>query len=142
MGLILACGAVALMGCDSKSSSGGPAGMEDFQTLVTLYSSLAKTGRRPANEAAFKEDIKSGRLAAVAKILNVTEVDPLFVSKRDGKPIVVIYGQPPAGVDPNVVAYEQEGVDGKRLVGFSLGTIEEVDETRFRELVPNPAPAP
>jgi hypothetical protein len=35
------------------------------------------------------------------------------------------------------VAYEQEGVDGKRYVATVVGAVEEVDEARFRELVPD-----
>jgi hypothetical protein len=36
-----------------------------------------------------------------------------------------------------VIAYEQEGIDGKRFIATSVGAIEEVDAARFRELVPD-----
>jgi hypothetical protein len=69
----------------------------------------------------------------------VQNTDELFISERDGKPFVIFYGQPPNGVANGVIAFEQEGVDGKRLVGYMLGMIEHVDEARFNELVPNSA---
>jgi len=36
-----------------------------------------------------------------------------------------------------VVAYEQEGVNGKRFVASKMGAVEEVDEARFRKMVPS-----
>ena len=36
-----------------------------------------------------------------------------------------------------IIAYEQTGVGDKRLVASSLGGVEEVDEARFRKLVPS-----
>jgi hypothetical protein len=39
-----------------------------------------------------------------------------------------------------IIAYEQTGVNGKRFVASSIGGIEEVDATRFQELVPTGAP--
>src|SRR3712207_8080558 len=53
---------------------------------------------------------------------------------RDNQPLAVVYGTPPSGSD--VLVYEKTGVDGKRMVGRSMGSAEEVDESRFRELVP------
>ena len=53
---------------------------------------------------------------------------------------MVLYGAPDGPPGPGgapVIAYEQEGVGGKRFVASSLAAIEEVDEARFRELVPN-----
>lgn len=126
-----------LGGCSAKSDAGSST-PDEFRKLVTLYSRMTLGAPPPANEAAFKEAIGSS-LKTVADVLKVTDVDALFTSSRDGKPIVVVYAPRPAKMDPNVVAYEQDGVDGKRLVGFSLGTVEEVDEARFRELVPTPA---
>jgi len=123
-----------LAGCGSKSPAGTSKDAE-FKALVTLYSSLIKHGRAPTSEAEFKDAIKN-RLAPVAQALKVGDVDALFTSSRDGKPVVVIYGKRSAGMSQDVVAYEQVGVDGKRLVGYSLGMVEEVDEARFRELVP------
>jgi hypothetical protein len=72
----------------------------------------------------------------VMKGADVSNVDELFKSERDGQPYVIFYGPPPAGVNPDLVGYEQTGFDGKRYVGFGLGVVGEVDEQRFAELVP------
>jgi hypothetical protein len=132
--LLLILEALILAGCGATPSA-APASNADFQKLAALYSRMITAGAPPASEAEFRTAIKD-RLKPVADALEVTDVDALFVSRRDGKPIVVVYGRRPAGMNSEVVAYEQVGVDGKRLVGFSLGTIEEADEQRFRELVP------
>lgn len=125
------------LGCGAKSADTGPQNAAEFKSLVTLYYAMARNGERPKDEADFKTRIR-GNLAPMAEKLAVTDVDGLFTSKRDGKPLVVVYGKPlqSAGGSQDVVAYEQEGVEGKRLVGFSMGTVDEVDQARFEELVP------
>jgi hypothetical protein len=70
----------------------------------------------------------------------ITEIDKLFVSSRDNKPYVVIYGTMPGGQGPGgapVVAYEKEGVKGKRFVASALGAVVEVEEAEFRKMVPD-----
>jgi hypothetical protein len=102
--------------------------------LTNLYAkSERELGRSPANEQEFKAAI--GKMDISLEAMKVGSIDELFVSERDGQPFVIVYGQSPQGV----VAYEQTGVDGKRQVGFKLGNIEDVDEARFRELVPSAA---
>jgi len=67
------------------------------------------------------------------------DADSLFISPRDGKPYVVLYGRskgPPGPGGAPVVAYEQEGRGGRRFVASSMGAIEEVDDAAFRRMVP------
>ncbi|HEX2473540.1 MAG TPA: hypothetical protein VHK01_02270, partial [Lacipirellulaceae bacterium] len=78
------------------------------------------------------------RIKAGARVSNLEE---LFISERDGEPYVIFYGQRPAGVAADVVAYERTGVDGKRFVGDSVGGVGEVDEQAFAGMVP-PAARP
>ncbi len=127
----------ALMsGCGAKTSDSGPQNAAEFKSLVTLYYAMVRNEQRPTDEADFKEEIR-GNLAPMAEKLAVTDVDGLFTSKRDGKPLVIAYGPAPASPGgQEVIAYEQEGIDGKRLVGFSMGMTEEADQARFDELVP------
>jgi hypothetical protein len=90
-------------------------------------------GQPPANEAAFKEFIR-----AVDGSKGATDnLDSLFLSERDRKPYVIVYGRPKARAGSggmSIIAYEQDGKDGKRLVVNSLGMVQEVDQTRFQEL--------
>ncbi|HEX6961513.1 MAG TPA: hypothetical protein VF175_06575 [Lacipirellula sp.] len=99
----------------------------------------SQTGRPPADEAQFKSFISQN--GAILERMGVASADDLFVSERDSQPFVVIYGKHPQGMATTVVAYESQGVDGKRLIGHSTRMIEEVDEARFRELVPVAAEA-
>lgn len=126
----------ATAGCGAKSSDSGPQNAAEFKSLTTLYYAMVRNGERPQDEADFKARIR-GNLAPMAEKLGVTDVDGLFISKRDGKPLVIAYGPPPASAGgQEVIVYEQDGIDGKRLVGFSMGSIEEADQARFEELVP------
>jgi hypothetical protein len=137
-GWLLALGMVAGHGCGSQDSS-MPATDEKFKQVMILYSTLFNSTGPPTSEAEFKEKI-NGRLKTYSERLGVTDVEALFVG-RDGKPIVILYGKRNLHPRDDVVAYEQEGVAGKRMVGFPAGGTEEVDEQRFRELVPAPATA-
>jgi len=106
--------------------------------ILSGYYGLFTTenGQRPADEAAFKAFVKEKTTPPVLERYDVSSADELFLSKRDGQPLVFLYGKQPKGVDRDVVGYEQTGFDGKRWVVFSLGNIEDVDDARLRELVP------
>lgn len=96
-------------------------------------------GQPPASEEEFKTYLKTIRPEAL-KSLNVTDIESLLISSRDKKPYVIRYGkvQGPAGPGGMpVFAYEQDGIDGRRYVATSVGAVAEVDETKFRELVPD-----
>jgi hypothetical protein len=132
--------ALGVIGC------GGNAGSEvkkqatsHLRLLTSLHTKISsEMGRYPKDEAEFKAALASANLSLEA--LKVSNLDELFVSERDGQPLVVVYGQAPAGSD--VVVYEQNGVEGLRQVGHRIGMVEEVDAARFAELVPNAAAAP
>ena len=101
-------------------------------------------GQLLKNEEEFKRYINSLDTATQDRIRagsGAANMDELFISERDGQPYVIFYGQPPAGVANDLVAYEQKGVAGNRFVGYGLGAVAEVDEQRFNELVP-PAARP
>jgi hypothetical protein len=131
VGLALAVGATS--GCGSATSaSGGMSRMKGLSMLFTKVSS--DIGREPANEQEFKQGIVNSGIPL--ERLSVTSVDELFISDRDGQPLIVVYGVRPKGSD--VIIYEQTGVDGKRQIAHRIGTIEEIDEAKFKELVPSP----
>jgi hypothetical protein len=91
-------------------------------------------GQPPANEAEFKRYVQSDG-SDISSSFDVTDAEGLFVSPRDQKPYVVLYGDPRHRVHQDLIAYEQEGVKGKRLVVDSLTIVREVDEEHFRELI-------
>jgi hypothetical protein len=136
---------VTLAGCGAPGSSQA----SDIQNshlrwLLRLRTQAISKGQMPKDEESFKRYVNNLDAATLERIKaasGVASVDELFLSERDGQPYVIFYGRRPPGVSADLVGYEQTGVDGKRYVGFGLGVVEEVDETRFNELVP-PAARP
>jgi hypothetical protein len=101
------------------------------RSLTTLYG-LATTKLRhtPGNEKEFKQTLAT--LSVKPEQMKVGSFDELFVSERDGKPLVVVYGSPLK--DSDVLVYEQTGVNGKWLIGHRIGMVEEVDDAQYKEL--------
>ena len=53
--------------------------------------------------------------------------EQLLVSPRDGQPIVVVYGadiwEEPSPTNPQIIAYEKVGKDGKRFAVMPMGAV-------------------
>ena len=130
---------VALVGCNSpqaKQSLGRES--SHLRWLMRMYILAAQQGRTPKSDEEFKQFINgldAGTRDRTFSAAGVSSADELFISERDGQPYVMVYGRPPAGVAPGLVAYEQQGADGRRYVGYSVGMVEEVDQERFDKLV-------
>jgi hypothetical protein len=126
-----------LVGCHwGQSEAARQTQSSHLRSLITLYNFAAsKLGHRPANEGELKSFI-AANASQMIESLHVSSVDELFVSERDGKPFVVLYGEPPKGASRDVIAYEQAGVAGNRLVGYSLGMTQEVDEQQLAQIIP------
>ena len=105
-----------------------------LKPLCIMYGQFGS--RPPESEEQFKE-FAAARAKTMFRALKFDSIDELFVSERDGQPYVIFYGKKPAGVPPDLVGYEQTGVNGRRLVGYALGSVVEVDEEEFRELIPD-----
>lgn len=130
--LVIACG------CSGVSKEVRNRELSHIRAITALYARAASTlGHDPGDEAEFKSAIT--QLSFDPMKFGAESVDELFISERDGLPLVIFYGSAPRGVAPGVIAHEQAGVDGVRLVGFKIGQIEEADAARFAELVPNAA---
>jgi hypothetical protein len=100
--------------------------------LVSYYSRYVgrHQGHLPPNEASLKSFIRSEGKGALSKD-GATDIDALFSSERDGKPLVITYGSssPNREFTPElIVAQEQIGVEGKRLVAFPSGAVRELDQ--------------
>jgi hypothetical protein len=132
---------LATAGCRSRQEN-VPAMESNLRPLALFYGQFVgqHSGKPPANEEEFRtylDSLSAGELDA----WGVDDVDRLFVSPRDGKPYVVLYGEnalqgPRWIADSPVIAYEQVGVAGRRLVATALGAVEEVDEAELKDLLP------
>ena len=138
-GLCLATVVLGLLtvGCGGAQRRAKQREESNLKPLAILYGQFIgqHRGRPPASEEEFKKFIGSFGKEQLATF-NVADLDSLFVSPRDQKPYVVLYGKAPRAGSARVIAYEQEGQGGTRFVATDLGKVEEVDEARFRELVP------
>ena len=136
---------IVLAGCDSPTASQAvDTENSRLRWLIKVRTHAHSRGNILKSQDDYKRHIQNLEPTLRDTVINgagVSNVDELFISERDGQPYVIFYGRPPAGLNPDLVGYEQTGVDGKRFVGFGLGVVEEVDEQRFSELVP-PAARP
>jgi hypothetical protein len=134
----------AAIGCSSQKKS-LPREESGLKKLTVFYCRFLAQhgGQPPANEVEFKKFVQSltapDSAAPDSTASGADNSDKIFISNRDGKPYVILYGQtqgPPGPGGSPLIAYEQDGKDGKRWVASALGAVEEVDEAHFREMVP------
>jgi hypothetical protein len=105
-----------------------------LRDVISLYIYAGRAlGRPPRDETEFKEFINNQGGKVLEKV-GVSSADEMLVSERDGKPFVVLYKKPTSDKAAGIVAYEAEGVDGVRDVGYELGNISEMNEDQFAEL--------
>ena len=131
-------------GCGGSQRESQEREESNLKPLAIFYGQFTgqHRGRPPSDEDEFKQFIRSLGSEQLATF-GVTDPESLFISSRDQKPYVIIYGGAARsavgtlGGPSRVVAYEQVGKDGLRLVANDLGAVEEVDEARFREMVPD-----
>jgi hypothetical protein len=112
----------------------------NLRKLATYYGQFQAQhrGQPPANEAEFKNFIRSF-LGEVGAAPTAKELDALFLSERDGKPYVILYGKTGSQLEVGgmtAMGYECNGKNGKRWAANSLSGIEELDETHFRDIKP------
>ncbi|MGO9110357.1 MAG: hypothetical protein ACLP9L_14130 [Thermoguttaceae bacterium] len=131
---------LAFSGCSSQTQS-REREQSNLKPLAIFYGQFIgrHSGQSPANEAEFKSYLQTIPVTKLASF-GVTNVDSIFTSSRDQKPYVVVYGcqsSTAAEAPDQVIAYEQVGRGGKRFVAFLVGKIDEVDDARFKQLVPD-----
>lgn len=133
----------SIVGCSSKPVD-DKADTRHLQRLATFYGRYASTnqGKSPANEAVFKKFLETlSKDELTAQKWDLTNVASNFTSPRDQEQYVIRYGLKQSLFGPPdqmpVVIYEKTGVNGKRLVAFGMGKVDEVDDAKFRELVPD-----
>jgi hypothetical protein len=125
-----------LVGCSGEGPRERPEGEAPLKQFAVLYGHYLSNHRgKPPKDAA---QLKAFAKTVDVRKLGVDDLEKAFVSPRDGQPYVLVAQT--AGVPdptrPSVIAYEQTGKDGRRFVAFATTAVEEVDETRFAELVP------
>jgi hypothetical protein len=132
--------AVAVCGCnrDRTAELVGEMNKSNVQRLANLYAAHQnyKSGRGPASESDFREFIKSydpNKLQMMG--INPDALDQLFTSEVDGKPLKVRYGVGGGRGSKDAVVFDEVGANGKRRVGYTGGTVEEVDDATANQLL-------
>jgi hypothetical protein len=99
-------------------------------------------GKVPPNVEALKTFAKSLNPDQLKGFGVTSDVEPMFVSPRDNEPFVyrVVKESAPGVGTKTVVFHEKTGKNGKRMVAYPTGEVQEVDEAKFKELVPESAP--
>ena len=130
---------LGVIGCSESGPANAVAAANDsnVKRLSNLYQSLASRNgwRGPKDETEFKEFIRTfpaHRLELMG--VDPSQVDALFVSDRDGQPFQVKYGIDSGLGAVIAVVFEQQGKDGMKLVGFTDGSVQSVDESRYQQL--------
>jgi hypothetical protein len=92
-------------------------------------------GTEPQSAEELRQWVAGSDPAKLA-ISSDTDLDAVFVSLRDGQPYIVV----PAGKGgvtqqgDRIIAHEQTGSGGKRMVAFDIGRVTEMDEMLFVHL--------
>jgi hypothetical protein len=133
---------VVAAGCQHKPAGELAPVESNVKNIAIFYGRFMSQnrGRTPPDKEALKKFIASHPVAELAA-LKITDVEQLFVSPRDQQPYVVRYGAklpPPGPSGSPVIAYEKDGDGGRRYVAFANAGVEELDDARFKELVPQP----
>jgi hypothetical protein len=121
----------AVSGCSTKVARDVAAmNTSNIQRLSNLYAAFQnyRSGRGPRNEGEFKTFIEEFDAKKLA-MMNVdpSHLDVIFTSERDGQPFQIRYGIGGGHGAVEAVVFERQGKDGKLLVGYTGGRVEELD---------------
>jgi hypothetical protein len=135
---------VALLGCGGGGgTASAPLQTSGLKPLSVYYGKFLQQhrGMPPKDEAEFKQFLQSFA-PETWKEFGFDNFDAMWNSSRDKQPYAVIYGTTAPGKlnDAPVVAYEKQGVGGKRYVANWNGDVQEIDDAKFKEIVPAPVP--
>jgi hypothetical protein len=121
----------AAFGCNGQRGGLEPR-ESNLRLVAVLYSQYlaAHTGEAPRDANDFEIYVQSLG-PGVLERAGLTDMDELFVSRRDGKPFAVRYRDDNWTLD-GIIAFEQVGADGTRFVAADLGGVTEISEKEFR----------
>ena len=99
--------------------------------LVNLYGQYqAIHGHSPKTEQAFRKGIEArGQTTLEEMGVPTGDLSPLFVSERDGQPFEIRYAAPYSPGSRQALIFESRGVEGRRAIYFTGGTIVHVPES-------------
>jgi hypothetical protein len=138
--VLVAAVVVGLAGCRGDAAREMIAANNDtnVKRLGTLYGffQLRNEFRGPRDEDELRAFINAQDPARLALAgISPAAIDGLFTSERDRLPFRIRYGIDTRVRGPALpVVFEQTGRDGRRQVGFTGGTVDEVDAATYESL--------
>lgn len=128
---------LTIAGCGGGAKGTGTTDYVTIRAMGDMYGLYQSEhgGAAPKDEQAFREFLASKQEALDRLKLTV---DGMFVSPRNGEPLVWAYGKrPPTGPGGAYFAVEKNPTDGTRMAIGARGMHEEIDETQFKKLFPD-----
>jgi hypothetical protein len=134
--------ATVFAGCSSSDNTANRLAELDktnIQKVANLYNAFIYQhgGFGPKVAAELKEFVIKGGIAENnlrLMLIDPKNLDSIFISERDGQPFKIrpmVQGNP---LKVSAVVFEEKGVDGRRQVGFTDSTVQEVDDAKYKEL--------
>ena len=136
--LLFCCTVIAGCSGNDKEDMIAAANDNNVKRLAHLYGffQIRNNFKGPESEEEFKAFIKSMDQKRLERMgVTVSDVDSLFISERDGKPLKIRWGVVGRVRGPSIpVIFEQEGGDPRRRVGFTEGAMQAVEEEEWERL--------
>ena len=130
-----------LAGCSGNRIASQVAAMNDanIKRLVNLYTAYQSVHgwQGPKDENVLKSFVTSRGIPE--RNLEMMGIDPnivdnVFKSDRDGKPFKVRYGVTGGRGVSDAIVFEDQGINGKKMVAFNGPLVEEVDDAEYKKL--------
>lgn len=124
-----------MLGCTSAETKQAAEQQESHLKVVgLLYGQYLgrHRGQAPPDEAAFREFIEENG-APMLESFGMTGADVL-VSERDQLPYTIVFAGSKPATTPDgmqVIAYEQQGVEGKIFIANNLGAVTEIEASQL-----------
>jgi hypothetical protein len=128
----------ATSGCGSNKPISADPQVKNMKAIGILYGKFigSHQGRIPESEQEFLK-YASTRERDLLREFKVDDATKLLQPPRQGQSIVVVSGKGKMAGDNPIAAYEPQPVDGTRIVVYTTGSVQELNEDQFRALVPN-----
>jgi hypothetical protein len=135
-----ACLAISSAGCssDKATSEVGAKNDRNIKRVANLYAGFqALHGwQGPKDESALADFAKHGLPDQSLKMMNIDrdKIAELFTSERDKQKFQIRYGVSGGPGAIEALVFEKDGLNGKKMVAFNGGLVEETDGPRYAEL--------
>ena len=135
-----ACLAILSAGCSANNAASEVGAKNDLniKRVANLYAGFqALHGwQGPKDENALADFARHGLPDQSLKMMNIDleKIDELFISERDKKKFQIRYGVSGGPGSVEALVFEKDGLNGKKIVAFNGGLVEETDGPRYAEL--------